>query len=181
MYSCPPISPPFPIGNTVTQAGTPGCAPPVPWSPFLFDAKGTCQVKVSAKVQNPCVSGTPGPCSNRTIKIKCSGITTADGLTLISGPGWQLALAERTTLADDGGLGSGNTDMTIIDHRSRWALPPGAKGKLRATFVNADVSSCSPAGGCILNLPTCTNTEVLGIQLLDPAGRPFATIGSSTR
>jgi len=71
--------------------------------------------------------------------------------------------------------------MTIIDHRSRWALPPGAKGKLRATFVNADVSSCSPAGGCILNLPTCTNTEVLGIQLLDPAGRPFATIGSSTR
>src|SRR5262245_38495445 len=61
MSSCPGVT--FPTSNTTTMAGVPGCAPPTPLSLFQFeDLKGSCSVKTSHKVEDPCSDGSATPC-----------------------------------------------------------------------------------------------------------------------
>jgi len=164
----------FPSPNTATVAGTPGCVPPTPYSDFLFDAKGKCSVKSSAKLESPCSTGTPGDCSNVTLQAKCGGITNPDGITPISGPGWKLATISRASLND-----KANGDMTVIDFPAKFDMGLAAKGKLKMkSDTHALLFSLFGPGN---ELSYCTNLETISVKINDPSGRNFASQGSSTR
>lgn len=165
----------FPSPNTAAASGTPGCTPPTPYSDFLFSDKGKCSVQGSHKWESPCGLGGPEDCSNFTWKARCSGITAADGTTLIEGSGWTLNMLYRATWQD-----SANGDQTVIDFPAQVTFAPAKKGRMKA---GADTHM-------LLNqlpffpprfLPGCTSLEVLSVKIVDPQNRVFATMGSSTR
>ncbi len=164
----------FPAPNTSGSTGTPGCTPPTPYSAFLFNDKGKCSVKTKAKLEDPCSTGTPGACSNVTLKAKCSGITDGDGFTPISGPGWALNTLARATLKDNA-----NGDQTIIDFPAQFTFPDAAKGKLKLTAdTHVLLENLFGPGS---ELAACTALELIFIRIVDDFARLFATPGSSTR
>ncbi len=165
----------FPSPNTAGSSGTPGCTPPTTYSDYQFGPKGKCSVQASNKIESPCKNGFPPVCSNPTFKSRCSDITTADGVTAISGQGWALNTLHRVTLND-----RATGDQTVVDFPNQFAFPPANRGNLK---VKADINSFwnllfgPPQPG----FATCASIELISIKIVDPLGRPFATIGSSTR
>jgi hypothetical protein len=160
--------------NTAGATGTPGCAPPVTYSAFLFGPKGKCSVKSTQKLEDPCKTGTPGACTNITLKAKCSGITEPDTITPILGPGWALNTLARATLNDSAG-----GDQTIIDFPAQFTFGDAKKGKIGLTSDTHTLLELLFGPGN--ELAACTSLETVFVRIVDPAGRLFAVQGSSSR
>ncbi len=183
MERCPSIT--YPAPNTQTSAGTPGCAPGVPYSPYTFEDGGSCLVKTKTKREDPCSNGTGIPCTDIAIKVKCSGILDPGGVPIddLAAAGWSVGYLSRITVDDDGtaaGFGPGTGDQTIIDFPANFGLPAGKKGKLNG-IVGTNSGFCLFLSPCPPKPPECMNIEQIALRLLDPQGRVFAVPGSSTR
>ena len=164
----------FAAANTASQSGTPGCAPTTTYSSFQFSDKGKCSIKSKHKLESPCSTGSPFDCSNLTLQAKCSGVTIADGVTPIQGPGWLLNTLARATLDD-----RQNGDQTVIDFPASFEFPDASKGKLK---LKADTHGLlTLLFGPGNELSACTQLETLQVKIVDPLNRPFATMGSSSR
>lgn len=185
----------FPTPNTLTNAGVPACVPVTALSPYLFDDKrGACSLKMVTRLESPCSDGSVDPinllprdCSNTVIRAKCSGILEPEGLTPVESPndpvsgfgasGWSLGMQRRVTWNDEV-----SGDTTVTDFPTRIYFPDGKKGRIKGKF---DTQPCS-ISPCLFGvdtpaLPTCMATEIMGVQIIDPAGRVFATMGSGSR
>jgi len=177
---CPGITFAVPNTSTSTGGGTPGCTPPFAHSEFKFNAKGSCSIKTSQKLEAPCSTGDGTyDCANLSIQVKCKGVVANDGVSPISSPGngdgWGLNTVARATFNDrDRG------DMTIIDFPARFPIPPAKKGKMKMKddTNNLLVNQLFGAGS---ELPGCTAIQLLSIAVADNAGNIFAVPGSSTR
>jgi len=173
MSSCPGVT--FPTSNTTTMAGVPGCAPPTPLSLFQFEnEKGSCSVKTSHKVEDPCSDGSGGPCSNLKLSVKCGGVLNSDGATPNNDTGWNLNTVARASFDDNS-----NGDMTVIDFPAQFPLDPASNGKLKGKFdTNTLLNDLFGPGSA---LPACTAIELITVKVADPAGNLFATLGTSGR
>jgi len=171
--ACPGIT--FEASNTSTMAGVPGCAAPFATSSYKFDdAKGKCDIKTTHKVEAPCSSGSPTPCSNLTLKVKCGGINNPDGTSPNNSPGWNLNTVARATFNDNS-----NGDMTVIDFPAQFSLPPAVKGKIKGQFdTNTLLIDLFGEGS---ELPACTAIQLVRLAIADPSGNTFATMGTSGR
>ena len=130
-------------------------------------------MKTTAKLEDPCSTGTPGACSNVTLKAKCSNVTS-DTISPISGPGWALNTLARATLND-----SSFGDQTIIDFPAQFTFPEASKGKLKLKSDTHTLLELLFGPGN--ELAACTALELIFIRIVDPSNRIFAVQGSSTR
>lgn len=159
--------------NSQTGTGVPTCAPPLPHSPFVFDnKKGSCSFQTKGKIEAPCKNGSGDDCYNLQIKAKCTGINDPDTVTPIESGGWSLSTVTRATLDD-----SGNGDMTVINFPIQVAFQQASKGKIQLKTDSNEILD----GLGLAALPPCATVELLTLKIKDPAGDPFATIGSSGR
>jgi hypothetical protein len=173
MASCPGIT--FPSSNTSTMAGVPGCATPFELSAYKFDNdKGSCSLKTTHKVEAPCSTGNPTPCSNLGLSVKCAGVNNADGVTPNNQSGWNLNTVARATFDDNS-----NGDMTVIDFPAQFPLAPASGGKFSGKFdTNTLLNGLFGPGS---ELPACTAIQLVSVGIADPAGNIFATMGTSGR
>ncbi len=174
----------FPSPNTSSVSGTPGCAPPTPYSNYLFSDKGKCSLKMKSRFESPCSDGLSPACSNFIMQAKCSGITNPDGVTPIFRQArlpWVLAIIlvfavvndlNRESLVD-GSRVAPSQDYITVSVPVEFFLEP-SKGKLKgvgSTIESAGVAMVGPG----------TSVSIIGAQIVDPSGNVFAVSGSSTR
>ena len=175
--ACPSAT--FPTFNSSTGGGTPTCAPPYEMSTYQFDtSKGKCDFQTKAAVEDPCkFNSVTRACMNLAIKVKCSGILRADGVTPISAPddtGWILQTLSRATLNDED-----NGDMTVLNFPVPIAMTEPSSGKFQ-TVDGSDTNHILADLG-LASLPRCTQVEVVSLTLKDPNNASFAVIGAGTR
>lgn len=181
-----------PTANTTTQGGTDACTPVTPaevsgsGTLYSYDVKGKCDVRTSAKLISDCAefedsSGSnlglaPGACHVTYVTSKCSGILGTDGVTPIGGgdDGFALATLSRATLNDPT-----NGDMTVIDFPVTFLYSTPEKGKMEVDSSSAE-ALFPLVGATGAKLPACTQIEVVNVVIKDPAGLPFAKLGSAT-
>lgn len=159
--------------NSVSDALLPTCAPVSANSTFQFGEKGACSVKTTQKLESPCsIASHNGPdCANIFIQLKCKDIRETDGITLVDGgPDWTLATLARATFND-----VSNGDMTLIDFPVPFVLSP-EKGGIK---FKQDLNSRLDALG-LAKLPGCATVQLINIQVADPTGALFASMGSAT-
>ncbi len=171
-YPCGGIT--FPIPNTATSEGTPACAPPPPSSSYTFLPKGSCSVKVTHKLEDPCSTGSPGACANVSIKAKCKGIGESDGVAPISAGVWALNVTVRRTTND-----SFNGDITVIDFPAQFAFGLPQDGKIQLKIdTNAYFETLFGPGN---ETGGCTTYQMLSMTIVGPSGTPFAVPGTSSK
>jgi hypothetical protein len=181
--ACPGITFLSPNTGTSTGGGTPGCALPVATSKFLFGPKGSCKLIVKSRIETPCSDGFGNSCANPAIKVACKDVRESDGHTAIhgeassdSGTGWGLRAVARVTL-DDPVIG----DATVVDFPARFAIPAahgGGKLKLK-TSAQSFLEGFFPDSMALL--APCSSLELKSVSVVDPDGRIFAVLGTSTR
>lgn len=74
-----------------------------------------------------------------------------------------------------------NGDQTVIYFPTQFAFPAASNGDLKlksdthafCTLLFGLFGACGPTA--------CSSLETISVKIVDPLGRPFATIGSSTR
>lgn len=173
----------FPFPNTVSSAGVPACAPPTPIldaddgdclpancsyaaSTYSFAADGRCSVKLRQYVTDDCgdAPDAPAACLSLVARAVCTGIRDIEDK-----PTHSKQFSLRTLLRFTTNDGS---PATLIDWMETSVLHV-AGGKI-ADYVELWSHHGVP-------LPTCTQVQVLRIELLDDVGFVFATMGSSTR
>ncbi len=174
--SCP--GPTHPAPNNVLYADVAGCSLPVPTSQFAFGPDGACQLAVAPIGESSCTNGPPGePCQNLLLKTTCSDVRDANDLPIqpLGGLGWTLRGSVRMTMTDP--LAG---DVTTQDLPFSIALPVAASGRLS---VQAKLTHSCPGAGspCPLLAPPCSSIELLEPRVVDPLGKAFASIGTSTR
>jgi hypothetical protein len=126
---------------------------------------------MNAKSEIACSNNDPDDaCSKLSIKVSCKDIEDAGGVA-IEGSGWTVGFVFRVT-TDDASSG----DFTAMDFPVQFSTH--ANG---GTFkVNTKLSDLICVIPC--NLPdTCTTWAVRSAHVIDPDGKAFATIGSSSR
>ena len=168
---CPAGS--FPAPNSQTGTGVPTCSPPYAHSPYEFDDSSYCKVRLRAKLEDPCSTGSSSPCTGITGSISCERIMQPGGNGMIPAHthGWVLSMVVRVTL-DDLDLG----DMTVIDFPIRIQLKGPSGGKLIDDFrLESNTLSLDDL------IPPCAEVELVSMSLQDPDGMPFAKIGGGAR
>jgi hypothetical protein len=159
------------------MAGVPGCGPPSAPSNYEFDdRKSGCSIRHTQNVESPCFDGDPS-CSRIVLSAQCSGVRDPGGATLTNAPGWSLAIVTRMTIADET-----TGDMTIIDAPAQFTFPQASGGKFKLTYDSSECTSgfCDPFTQ-IHAIPACAQVAIVSTLILDPTGRPFAVLGSSSR
>ncbi len=181
-----------PATNTTSASGLPVCSPVKVkdaggQTPYIFDTKkGGCKGDVKVKVEKDCSKLTDdndvplglaaSPCSVLSVKLKCKGITTADGTPVGSEAGsWKLRTLTRSALAD-----SSAGDTQIFDFPLTFDVGTASDGKLKLDTNSAIalVGSLGPSGAA---LSTCAAFETIKIEVADGNGRPFARMGTGVR
>jgi hypothetical protein len=184
----------MPACSTVSPDASSGGA-----TPYEFNSHGGCKAKLTSKVVPDCSTvddsswGAPlglpeGPCHITSISVECSGIER-DGIPIdwSEDDGWFLRVKLRLTVDDPdagsvtvqdppypinaGPITSGEEDLHL-----RFNAPEDGSLTLKST--TAEISALEDRG--VAALPTCINAQILGLQMLDPDGLPFATMGFST-
>ncbi len=71
-------------------------------------------------------------------------------------------------------------DMTVVDSPTRFNATPSSAGSLK---LKIRVSELLAGAGCFFvnSLPTCMQSEIVSVGVVDPDGDLFAVLGSSTR
>lgn len=183
-----------PVSNTNTEGESDACQPVAVQefegdeTPYLFSAKGKCDVSTKAKLESDCAKvkgedGSPlgldaGPCHITYVSAKCGGITRGDGVTLIDGvtdAGWTLATLTRATLNDPIG-----GDMTVFDFPVTFQFSTPSKGKI--SFKSNSSEALIPLLTSIstTDLPPCTQLQVVELTIKAPGNLPFAKLGTAT-
>lgn len=178
-----------------------GCTSISPAEPtiYRFAPNGGCTIKVKSSIVEDCstVEGyygnlPAGPCQVTSFRGKCSGIER-DGLPILSADvGWVLRASLRIT-TESAVVG----DLTVEDSPFR-GLPPEIPDlhsilKLELLFGNprdgsisidrtiVDASVWSQFWNNAEAFAPCTSTQILSLEVVDPAGLSFAVPGFSTR
>jgi len=175
----------FPIPNTATSTAVPACTPPTPItdadadlcasndctfaaSTYNFAADGKCTVTIAASTTDECgdAPDAPAECFALPAKVVCVGIRDNEDKPAHTKVFSLKVLARLTT--DDGSA------VTLADMPLVGSALHVAGGKIfdtRALWSSAD----APLS------PTCTQVQILRIELLDDFGLVFASSGSSRR
>jgi len=176
----------FAAPNTATSSGVPACGPPAPINDadppscvhapcsytstaYTFDEDdGRCRVRIRQYVTSLCGvgPGEPAECLSLRAKVVCQGIRDADGKPAHSSGGFLLIVTVRFTTND-------GTPTTVVD------APLQRPFKVAGGKISDEIEMWGTFFGSWLS--TCTQVQILDIDLLDDAGLRFASMGSSTR
>jgi hypothetical protein len=171
--TCP--TDPFPAPNSSTGYGLPSCALPTALSSKRFQTDGGgCKIGLAQKVAS-CVSMPSETCAPLTLKLRCSGITEPDGITMVDGEtGWRLRVTTRVTL-DDALAGN----VTVSDFPVEVVLPSIADGRVKLATILPELE-VSTMPGDALGLPSCSSVQVIDVVLVDAQGNAFARLGTAS-
>jgi hypothetical protein len=184
-----------PLGDLVTSGGNPACRGVQPFerpdypvaTPYQFRRDGGCRIRVKAEISQDCskLKDSRGdslflaaePCSNFRFVGRCQGLVGADGATLLDFiTGFRLFAVLRISF-NDGAAG----DVTLYDFPIQFPFKTVRKGRMKLRqqtaerlqqgFVTPRVESA---------LPTCTQVEILRMEILDPISGSLAAAGLGT-
>lgn len=176
-----------PFLNAETEGDVPACIPVYPRelqgiaTVYDYDFGGSCQVKLSSKLAKDCAdvngsNGEPlglpsGACHVTHVKAKCEGIL--DGLDVRideDDSGWTVWTMLRASIDDEA-----NGAMTVIDLPVSFEFDPPAGGAMKLKAVSAE-----PLQDLGVFLPPCTALQIVKMEIRDPDGNSFATMGLAT-
>jgi hypothetical protein len=176
---------PFP--NAETEADTDACQPVYPTerggtgSAYNYARDGGCNVKIASKLARDCASvegadGNPlglpaGPCHLSQVKAKCKEIV--DSLDTLIGDddtGWTLWVLLRASIDEET-----NGSMTVVDLPVSFQFETPNLGDMKLATLTAE-----PLQDLGVFLPACTVLQILSVEIRDPEGNSFATMGGAT-
>jgi hypothetical protein len=175
----------FPFPNSMTSTGVPACSPPAPItdadadgcalndctfsaSTYNFAADGRCTVTITASTTDECGDAPDAPpvCFALPAKVVCEGIRDDEDKPAHTKVFGLRVVARITT--DDGSA------LTLYDFPLISGTLHVAGGKI------ADTRELWSGMGNPLS-PTCTQVQILRLELLDDFGMVFAASGSARR